>query len=955
MGEVYPQDNGHIRIIGARQHNLKNITLSIPRHKLVVITGPSGSGKSSLAFDTLFAEGQRRYVQSLSSYARQFLDQMEKPDVDFIEGLSPSVAIEQHSAGGSPRSIIATSTEIYDYLRLLFASCGQRYHPETGKLLQKFTTQQIADRILAEKDGSAFVLLAPIVKKQKGDMRDVFERLRKDGYVRVRVDGEIRMLEETTKLDKNSAHDVEVVIDRLKVDSSIRTRLADSLELALKVGKGVVIVHWPGKKDWLLSNQAFDPETGYRFPELTARHFSFNSPLGACPECHGLGTQLVIDPDLLVPDKTRSLAEEAIAPWSRGVKSLAGHYQGILRDLARHAGVSMNTAWNKLPEKFKKLVLEGSRDKFIEFTVIRRGEIRTQEKKFEGVIAQVREMHDESYSIVTRMRLRQYMNRQTCAVCHGSRLRPEVLCVKLQSESQLLNIHEFCRLNVVDAFEFLEKIQLNEEQQKISKDVLREIHVRLQFMRDVGLEYLTLDRETGTLSGGEAQRIRLATQIGSGLTGVLYVLDEPSIGLHARDQDRLLRTLCHLRDLGNTVIVVEHDEATIRHADHIVDLGPAAGARGGYVVAEGSVQDILKNPKSPTGLFLSGKMKIGMCRDRLATTSEWLTVRGAKENNLKNIDAKFPLHLMTCVTGVSGSGKSTLVNDILCRALERHFYNAKDKPGKHRAFDGLDYLDKIVVVDQSPIGRTPRSNALTYTGAFNYIRDLFARLPAARVRGYTKSRFSFNTTGGRCEHCEGEGYIKIEMNFLPDVYVKCSVCNGDRFNRETLEITYKGYTIADILRLTVNECLGLFKNIPGLSTKLEALCKVGLGYLPGGQAATSLSGGEAQRIKLATELSKRATGRTLFVLDEPTTGLHASDIDCLLKVLCELRDAGNTIVIIEHQLDVIKSCDWIIDLGPEGGEGGGNIVVAGTPEEVVKCSSSHTGRFLARVVNSKKS
>lgn len=951
-----------IHIAGARQHNLKNISVEIPRNRLTVITGPSGSGKSSLAFDTLFAEGQRRYVQSLSSYARQFLDLMEKPDVDYIDGLSPAIAIEQRTSSSSPRSTIATSTEIYDYLRVLYASCGKRHHPQTGKPLKRFTVQEIVDQTLLQPEGTLLILLAPIAQHVKGDLRDIFERLKKDGYLRVRVDGKIYLLEEPLKFNRTEKHNVDVIVDRLKKTENIHQRLTESLELAFRIGHGVaIILTSPSQEaewtEWLVSNQDFDPETGYHFPELTARHFSFNSPLGACPTCHGLGTELSFDADLIIPDTSRSLQEGAVQPWARANKRLLGHYQTLLQDLARFANVSLDTPWKDLPSSFHKLLLYGSHETSIPFTTSK----SAVERPFEGIIAQLQHLYDTSSSELTRVRLRAFMGRYTCQTCQGARLRPEVLAVTLGNgknedwglpaarlPTEGLSIDVFGRLTIQQTRQFLETISWTDEQKRIAADVIREISQRLLFMDQVGLNYLTLNRETATLSGGEAQRIRLATQLGSALTGVLYVLDEPSIGLHSRDQHRLLQTLLHLRDLGNTIVVVEHDEETIRLADYLIDMGPGAGSRGGYIVAKGTVQEVEKNPQAPTGLYLSGTRKIAVPKTRRPTVNGWLTVKGARENNLKNIDVSIPLSTITCITGVSGSGKSTFVNDILSRALFRYFYHAKDKPGDHDNIEGLDHLDKVIEIDQSPLGRTPRSNALTYTGAFNLIRDLFAKLPASRVRGYTASRFSFNVKGGRCEHCEGDGFKKIEMSFLPDVYVPCSVCKGDRFNRETLEITYKGYNIADILRLTVHDALTLLKNITGISAKLESLVRVGLGYLPLGQPATFLSGGEAQRIKLATELAKKATGHTLYILDEPTTGLHFGDVEQLMAVLMELRDTGNTVVMIEHHLDVIKCADYIIDMGPEGGKDGGRIVATGTPEEIAKESTSYTGQFLKK-------
>ena len=947
----------HLRILGARQHNLKNVSLSLPRNKLIVLTGPSGSGKSSLAFDTLFAEGQRRYVQSLSSYARQFLDQMEKPDVDSIEGLSPAVAIEQRSAGASPRSTVATSTEIYDYLRVLYASIGIPHHPVSGRPLRRWTVQEMVDQILDKPVGDRFLVLAPLIRGEKGEFRDILDRLRREGFIRGRIDGVLRGLDEPIKLDKKSVHTIEAVVDRLKITDSLRTRLTDSLELALRLGSGIVTIVWPSADssapdapplaEWSMSNQNFDPESGYHFPQITPRHFSFNSPQGACPACHGLGTELMADADLIIPDSAKTLEEGAIVPWFKAHKATQGHYKNLLKDLAAYAKVPMNRPWSSLPDSFKELILFGSKGIPVPHGS---GSGQTKEKPFEGVVNQVQTLHDSSESQFTKLRLRPFMNRQPCPVCGGKRLRPEILAVTLPAAGKGPNIYDFTCWSVNQALDFLTAQTWTPVQKKIAGEIIHEITSRLRFLSNVGLGYLSLNREMNTLSGGESQRIRLATQIGSGLTGVLYILDEPSIGLHQRDNDRLLLTIQALRDQGNTVIVVEHDEDTIRAADYLVDIGPAAGARGGYIVAEGTVQEVSDHPKSVTGAYLSGRHKLSVPKKRHATTNGFISIKGARENNLQNVEASFPVGCLTCVTGVSGSGKSTLINGILSRALFRHFYGSKEKPGRHEKIEGLDLIDKVVLIDQSPIGRTPRSNPLTYSGAFNGIRDLFAQLPSARIRGYNAGRFSFNTPGGRCEHCEGDGVLKIEMHFLPDVYVPCEVCKGRRFNRETLEITYKGHNISDVLALTIDEGLDLFKNIPAVHDKLEAMAKVGLGYLPMGQSATTLSGGEAQRIKLAAELAKRATGRTCFILDEPTTGLHFTDIEQLLQVFFELRNHGNTLIVIEHQLDVIKSADWVIDLGPEGGQGGGNIVATGPPETIAKNPNSHTGRFLQRLL-----
>jgi excinuclease ABC subunit A len=944
-----------IRIGGARQHNLKNVSLSLPRNALVVMTGVSGSGKSSLAFDTLYAEGQRRYVESLSTYARQFLEQMEKPEVDFIDGLSPAIAIEQRTAGGSPRSTIATTTEIHDFLRLLYAHLGQPHHPVTGKPLRRWSVQQMVDRILSAKEGTPVQLLAPIIQKQKGEFRDVVEKLRREGFVRARMDGRIVELEQPPRLDKSRAHTIEAVIDRLKINEAVKTRLTDSLELALKTGNGIVTVLFGPPdavtEELILSNQNFDPETGYRYAEITPRHFSFNSPQGACPICDGLGTESVFDPALLIPDVAVTLEDMPVAPWRRGSPALAKLYRGQLEALAEAYNEPLSRPYRECSDVFQQALLHGTGEEKIGFTSNRNGKKVMTERPFEGLIAQLTRLYRESKSELTRQRLKQYMGRVTCKACGGARLRPEVLAVTLGGPPGMgLNIAQFSHLSITAAQRWLETWTLSPQDEKIGGEVRREILQRLGFLNRVGLGYLTLNRESGTLSGGEAQRIRLATQIGSKLTGVLYILDEPSIGLHQRDNERLLETLRELRDLGNTVIVVEHDEDTIRAADYLVDLGPHAGSRGGQIVASGTVAEVLANPKSLTGQFLNGTQSIRVPKVRLQPQAGWLRVINARENNLQNLTVGFPVGLFTCVTGVSGSGKSTLVNDILCHALFRHFYHSKEAPGAHDGIEGLDLIDKVIVIDQTPIGRTPRSNPLTYTGAFNTIRDLFAQLPSSRVRGYGPGRFSFNVKGGRCEHCEGDGVRKIEMNFLPPVYVTCEACGGRRFNRETLEITYKGLNIADVLEMTVDDGLHFFRNVPAAADKLESLAAVGLGYLRLGQHATTLSGGEAQRVKLAAELAKRATGRTMYILDEPTSGLHFADIEQLLQVLIKLRNAGNTLVVIEHQLDVIKCADYIIDLGPEGGEEGGRIVAKGTPEFIASQPASYTGRFLRKAL-----
>ena len=975
-----------IKIVGARQHNLKNLDVEIPREKLVVITGLSGSGKSSLAFDTLYAEGQRRYVESLSAYARQFLDKMEKPDVDFIEGLSPAIAIEQRSAGANPRSIIATTTEIYDYLRVLFSAVGQPHDPVTGKPLVRQTPQQIVDQILAYPPETKIVLLAPIVVNERGEFRDVIEKLRREGFVRARVDGEIIELgrPEPIRLKKIESHTIEAVVDRLIIRDGVRVRLADSIDTALKWGGNRVVVLRQQHSEWETDRYSTDygnADSGFTLGELTPKHFSFNSHFGACPACHGLGTQLVVDPELMISEPEKSIAEGVITPWRRGPKRMQAYYKKLQGALVKHFRLDEEVPFADLPDNFKSALYFGTGDTPIEIKVGSNGE--KVSKPFEGLVPQMQRLYEETESEFTRNRIRSFMTREPCMVCRGARLRPEILAVTIcrplavrnaalgndyddmasprrrrLQEGCELNIHQFTELTVEDAADFISQIQLSSQQKQIASEVVREIQSRLQFLLEVGLGYLTLDRESGTLSGGEAQRIRLATQIGSGLAGVLYVLDEPSIGLHQRDNIRLLRTVNRLRDLGNSVIVVEHDEETIRAADHIIDLGPGAGPRGGEIVAQGTMSEILRAQRSITAEYLSGRARIAVPKHRVAPRSDgnasnrpplqegWLTILGASENNLKNVSAFFPLGCFICVTGVSGSGKSTLVDDILRRALFRHFYNAKEKPGAFRSLRGVDQIDKTIVIDQSAIGRTPRSNPITYSGAFTPIRELFAQLPAARVRGYDAGRFSFNVKGGRCENCEGGGLIKIEMHFLPDVYVECEVCHGRRYNRETLEITYKGKNIADVLDLTVDEAARFFRNVPSVSDKLNAMLDVGLGYLRLGQPATTLSGGEAQRVKLAAELAKKATGRTFYILDEPTSGLHFADIENLLRVLMKLRDAGNTLVVIEHNLEVIKCADWLIDLGPEGGERGGRIIAAGPPERVAQVAGSYTGEFL---------
>jgi excinuclease ABC subunit A len=964
-----------IKISGARQHNLKNLHVEIPREKFVVITGLSGSGKSSLAFDTLYAEGQRRYVESLSAYARQFLDQMEKPNVDFIQGLSPAIAIEQRSAGANPRSTIATTTEIYDYLRVLFSAVGQPHDPFTGRPLSRQTPQQIVDQILAYEAGSKIIVVAPLIENQPGEFRDVIEKLRREGFVRARIDGQLMELDrpEPIRLNKNRRHTIEAVIDRLVIREGIRVRLTDSIETALKLGGNRIVVlreisaHSPqppsntASEQWeelRYSTDYGNAETGFTLSDLTPRHFSFNSHLGACPACHGLGTQLACDPDLMISDPGKTLAEGAITPWRRGTKRMQAYYRHLQKALVRHFHVDEDVPFSDLPEQFKQALYFGTDGAPIEMSFSENGQQKVT-KPFEGLLPQMQRLYEETQSEFTRNRIRSFMTREPCKVCNGARLKPEILAVTIKDRNQReLNIHQFSELTIEAAARFISDLEITPQQRTIVRDVVREIRSRLQFLVEVGLGYPTLNRQSGTLSGGEAQRIRLATQIGSGLAGVLYILDEPSIGLHQRDNGQLLGTLRRLRDLGNSVIVVEHDEETIRAADHIIDLGPGAGPRGGEIVAQGKLNDIVSAKNSLTGDYLSGRARISVPRQRVKPrprnqSEGWLILVGATENNLKDITVSFPLGCLTCVTGVSGSGKSTLVDDILRRALFRRFYNAKEKPGAHRAIRGVEQIDKAIVIDQSAIGRTPRSNPVTYTGAFTPIRELFSQLPVARVRGYDAGRFSFNVKGGRCENCEGGGLIKIEMHFLPDVYVECEVCHGQRYNRETLDITYKGKNIADVLDMTVDEAARFFRNVPSISEKLNSLLDVGLGYLRLGQAGTTLSGGEAQRVKLATELAKKATGRTLYILDEPTTGLHFADIEKLLQVLMKLRNAGNTVIVIEHNLEMIKCADWIIDLGPEGGEGGGDLVGAGPPDEIAALPDSHTGRYLQSMLDKK--
>ena len=935
---------GSIVVRGARQHNLKNISLEIPREKLVVITGVSGSGKSTLAFDTIFAEGQRRYVESLSSYARQFLGQMDKPDVDSIEGLSPAISIDQKTTTRNPRSTVGTVTEIYDYLRVLFARIGKPYCPECGKEIAPQTIDQMVDRVLELREGTRIQILAPVVRGRKGEHERVLEDLRRSGYVRVRVDGETRSLDETIRLEKNKKHSIEAVVDRIVVKPGVDSRLADSLGIAAELGDGLVIVDVLGEREMVFSERFACVDCGVSIPEIAPRMFSFNSPYGACPECHGLGSRMEIDVELVIPDKRKTLNDGAIVPWS---KSLDGCYHQLLEAVARHYGFSMDIPVQELPPEALQVVLYGSKGEYMRFRYENQyGRVRTKTMEFEGVIPNLERRYRESPSDSVREEGEEYMNTIPCPVCRGTRLRKESLSVKVGG----LSIAEVTALTARQAIEFFKGLRLGSRDELIASRLLREIVGRLGFMVDVGLDYLTLDRAASTLSGGEAQRIRLATQIGSGLTGVIYILDEPSVGLHQRDNRKLIETLKRLRDLGNTVIVVEHDENTILSADHVIDIGPGAGRHGGEVVASGSVEDIIRCRESVTGDYLSGRCSIQVPPRRRPVAEKFLMIRGAKEHNLKDIDVRIPLGLFVCITGVSGSGKSTLVTEILYKGLAARLHGARFRPGEHDGIEGVENIEKVINIDQSPIGRTPRSNPATYTGVFDFIREVFSKTPEARVRGYKPGRFSFNVRGGRCEACHGDGTLRIEMHFLPDVYVTCDVCKGKRYNRETLEVRYKGKNITDVLDMTVDEALEFFAPIPKIRRKLETLSDVGLGYIRLGQPATTLSGGEAQRVKLATELSRRSNGRTLYILDEPTTGLHMADVHRLLNVLQQLVDSGNTAVVIEHNPDVIKSADYVIDLGPEGGDGGGWVVTEGTPEEVAEVPYSYTGHFLREIL-----
>lgn len=932
----------NIYIKGAREHNLKDIDLEIPRDKLTVITGLSGSGKSSLAFDTIYAEGQRRYVESLSAYARQFLGQMEKPKVENIEGLSPAISIDQKSTSKNPRSTVGTVTEIYDYLRLLYARIGTPHCPECGQEIASQTVDEIVDQVLELSEGTKIQILSPIIRGRKGEHQKVLVRIQRDGFVRARVDGEIMMVDQEINLDKNIKHNLEVIVDRLIIKEYIRERLADSIETALEYSEGLVLVDVIEGKELMFNEKFACPDCGISLEELSPRMFSFNSPYGACSNCDGLGIKKEFDPELLL-DRERSISEGGIIPWRN---SSSKYYPQLLQALSKAYNFSLQTPIKELGKDIIDIILYGS-DKELSFPYTNRyGRTRQHNTKFKGIVGYLKRRLNKSDSPGSHKRLEKYMSERPCQECNGNRLKPEVLAVTVGG----ISIAEFTEFFIKEALEFLENLELNEREEFIAREILKEIKNRLKFLINVGLDYLTLERSAASLSGGEAQRIRLATQIGSGLVGVLYILDEPSIGLHQRDNNRLISTLEHIRDLGNTVIIVEHDEETIRTADHIIDIGPGAGKNGGNIVAQGDIDTIIDNENSLTGKYLTGEKEIPVPVERYEPNGKFLSIKGARQFNLKNINVKIPLGTFTCVTGVSGSGKSTLVNTILKRKLMQHFYQSTDHPGKHDEIEGIDHLDKVINIDQSPIGRTPRSNPATYTKVFNYIRKIFAETPEARRRGYDKGRFSFNVKGGRCEACKGQGINQIEMHFLADVYVPCEVCGGKRYNRETLEIKYKGKTIADILDMTVEEALEFFENITPISRRLQTLYDVGLGYIRLGQPATTLSGGEAQRVKISEELGKRSTGSTLYILDEPTTGLHFEDVKKLLEVLHRLREGGNTVIVIEHNLDVIKSADYIIDLGPEGGHRGGEVIATGSPEEVVQIEDSYTGQFLRKVL-----